>query len=103
MHKNLLNQIEQNSSKMLFGLVCQNAFGTDCLFQFKHVKLHVVLSSQYYTQLTENFKSKHASKIYKSNPYFACTPLILQNIKIKIHKLIIYIIQCSIRKINNVL
>jgi hypothetical protein len=25
----LLNQTEQNSSKMLFGLFCQNVFGTD--------------------------------------------------------------------------
>jgi hypothetical protein len=28
---NLLNQIEKNSSKILFGLVCQNVFGTDCV------------------------------------------------------------------------
>jgi hypothetical protein len=26
---NLLNQIEKNSSKMLFRLVCENVFGTD--------------------------------------------------------------------------
>jgi hypothetical protein len=32
-----LNQIEKNSSKMLFGLVCQNVFGTDCLNDLKEI------------------------------------------------------------------
>jgi hypothetical protein len=31
MASSLLNQIEKKSSKILFRLVCQNVFGTDCV------------------------------------------------------------------------
>ena len=43
---NLLNQIEKKYSKMLFGLVYQNVFGTDC---------YSVLCNMH----TEDFRLKH--------------------------------------------
>ena len=55
MASSLLNQIEKKSSKMLFGLVYQNVFGTDCGKYFIYLAVKEYATAHYEMELICNW------------------------------------------------